>query len=185
MKNIVTFVLLSTFLTCSAYAQNDSERNFAGLKFGVGISLTADLDNNARIGSANIVNGLVRVTDENNATARIMLESHYFFTPTFAFPFNVKLQGDWGLGPFVALQPGSDEIIEAVGLGLMIGFKRASNDENDTSSWNFGIGIVVDPNVQTLGDGLSANNALPMGETEIRFREEAQSGLLFITSFSF
>ncbi len=193
--------------------QESDTASFGGLDWGVGVSLTLDTGNNDRVASASVVNGIVRVEDQNNAPARIMLEAHYFFTPNGGFPltglynqrkggacspdkveiasecdkgtgkFN-KTRAEWGWGPFVALQPGSDDIIDAIAAGLMVGFKR-SNDPNDDASWNFGVGVVVDPNTQILGEGLIANQALPDGETEIRFREEEQVGILFLFSTKF
>ncbi len=162
------------------------QKEFAGLNFGAGISLTIDSGSNDRINGAQIVSNeqtgesVVRITDEENSVARVMLESHYFFQPATRI-WNVK-PGNWGVGPFVALQPGTDEIIEAVALGVMIGFKRP--DETGTS-WNIGIGVVVDPNVQILGDGFVENQAPPVGETQVRFKEKSQVGLLLIASFGF
>jgi len=108
-----------------------------------------------------------------------MLESHYLF------------QGDhdikgkpWGWGPFVAIQPGTDETIDAIGLGMMVSFKRKS-EADDSSSWNLGVAAVVDPSVKVLGDGINENRPLPAGETQIRFKETSQWGVLVMTSFSF
>jgi hypothetical protein len=173
---------LLSLLSISAYAQNGT-REFAGLSFGVGISLTLDTGKNDRVDEAQIIDGLVRVDKESNARARIMLESHYFFTPETqrGHLFRVK-NGNWGIGPFIALQPGTDEIIEAVGAGFMIGFRR---EDGNGSSWNFGIGAAVDPNVRILGDGFQANAPPPGNETQIRFKEKGQVGILLISSFSF
>jgi len=133
-----------------------------------------------RIDEAKLVNNVVRVTEERNDIPRIMLESHYFFLPDTTFLRAVEPK-NWGHGPFVAIQPGSEEIIEAIGFGWMIGFKR----ENSESSWNIGAGLVVDPNVKILGDGIEENKPLPAGETEIRFKETSQWGVLIVTSFGF
>jgi hypothetical protein len=168
----------------SPYAQ-DNGREFAGINFGVGISLTLDSGNNDRIGSAIVdENGIVRISQEQNKVARIMLESHYFFEPKSTdFGFLGMADGeDWGHGPFVALQPGTDEIIEAIGLGWMVGFRK---NKDSNASWNLGIGIVIDPSVNVLADGIMANKALPIGETQIRLKETSQTGIFFITSFNF
>lgn len=163
--------LIVTLTTSVVHAQ---ENQFAGMQFGVGLSLTIDLGQNDRINQANLdENNIVRITSENNDVPRIMLESHYFFTPK---------GDDFGIGPFVALQPGTDEIIEAIGMGVMVGFKRGA--ENN-SSWNIGIGAVVDPSVKILGDGVRENQALPSGETQIRFKETSQWGLLLVVSFTY
>ncbi|PTQ63627.1 hypothetical protein C8J45_105203 [Sphingomonas sp. PP-CE-3G-477] len=152
---------------------------FAGLKFGVGISFTLDSGDNDRVTEASLVNGVVRVDDEDNGRARIMLESHYFFTPDWQWTGLQK--GVWGVGPFVSLQPGTDNIIEAIGMGLMFGFRRSSGKE----SFNLGFGMIADPNTRVLGDGVFADRPLPNGETEVRFKEEMQRGFLILSSFSF
>lgn len=181
----------STTNTGSTDGKSGSTREFAGLRFGVGLSLTIDSGTRQRVETAELVNGVVRITNENDALARIMLESHYFFTPGFDFgldtdrsAFGVKA-GSWGWGPFVSVQPGSNEIIEAIGFGLMLGFKRNGDTADPDSSWNIGVGYVVDPNVQVLGDGISANDVLPEGEDAIRYKEVSQSGFLVLISFSF
>jgi hypothetical protein len=109
-----------------------------------------------------------------------MLESHYFFLPTEC-PFNIG-KDMCGWGPFMALQPGTDNIIEAAAIGLMMGFRRK---KEESASFNVGIGVVVDPNVQTLGDGIVANKPLPGGETAVRFKNSEQYGVVILTSFSF
>ena len=159
-------------------------RAFAGLELGVGLSFTIDRGERDRIGNAVLVNGLVRVDDQNNNRARVMLESHYFLTPGVGGnnPDDPTVRpARWGIGPFVAIQPGSDEVIEAIGMGVMIGLRRGDSGQ----SFNLGFGYVVDPNTRVLGDGLTADAPLPPGETEIRYKETAQSGILILSSFSF
>lgn len=171
---------------------------FGGLDFGIGVSYTGDVGNSDRIGAAMLdSNGIVRVTDKNNVNARIMLESHYFFTPNKSFLFGPRNYADdrddygniitpgqkmWGIGPFIALRPGSDDVIDAIGMGIMVGFRRSPDSKE---SFNFGIGAVVDPSVRVLGKGIIADAALPAGEIEVRYRETSQLGLLLLTSFSF
>lgn len=157
----------------------DGSRDFAGLKLGVGLSLTIDFGGIDRVNEAELVNDIVRVTDEDDARARVMLESHYFFTPDRAF---LVPSGNWGVGPFVAVQPGTDEIIEAAALGVMVGFKRP---DTTGQSFNIGLGVSVDPNTRVLGSGLRADEPLPSGETAIRYREESQYGWVILTSFTF
>lgn len=169
----------------------DSEgRSFAGLQLGVGLSATYDLGENDRVTEAEVVGGLVRVTNQDNVRARIMLESHYFFTPATSFLGLTKNEDNdgevddpkWGIGPFVAVQPGSNEIIEAIGAGVMVGFRRNNESSN---SFNIGIGIAFDPNTRTLGEGIVDGQPLPPGETAVRYLEQEQLGLLILTSFTF
>lgn len=163
------------------------QRDFGGFTLGAGLSLTWDLGESDRVNSASIVNGIVRVTEESNEVVRVMLESHYFFVPDrelSVLGISRVPKNQWGHGPFVAIQPGSDDIVEAIAFGWMWGFKRSANAE-DTASWNIGIGAVVDPKVKVLGDGFVPNEPPPAGETEVRYKEKGQWGLLILTSFSF
>jgi hypothetical protein len=165
------------------------QKSFAGFQLGVGLSLTIDSGSEDRITNAQVVNGIVRVDNEDNAIARIMLETHYFFTPSGCL-FALKTaneacallsENEWGWGPFVAIQPGEGEIVDAIGLGLMLGFRREGRED----SFNLGLGYVVDPNSRVLGDGITVNQPLPLGETEIRFKEKEQWGWVIITSYTF
>jgi hypothetical protein len=150
-------------------------QKFAGISWGVGPSLTIDWGKHDRVEDASLdPTGKVRVDDVNNSIPRLTLETHYFF----------DISGDetQGLGPFVAIQASGDELIEAIGFGIMYGIRRS---RESATSFNLGLGVMVDPNVKVLGDGIKENQTLPPGETAIRFREEEQWGLLFISSFSF
>ncbi len=185
----------------------------SGFGFGVGLTLTLDSGGSDRISEATVVDGVVRVTKEDNAQARFMLESHYFFTP------NKRLFGrrcridrgenpnrvvtidgtaksvparcggvapyDWGYGPFVAVLPGSENIVQAVGLGMMLGFRQKALGGN--TSWNIGIGAVMDQDVTVLGDGIVPNQALPAGEDAaiVRSKTTDEWGWLIVTSFAF
>ncbi|MEO1034873.1 MAG: hypothetical protein AAFX44_04845 [Pseudomonadota bacterium] len=163
-----------------AAVEKAATRDFAGLSFGVGVSLTFDTGSNARVDEASIVDGIVRIDEEDDKLARVMLESHYFLTPNR--PLGPLPAGQWGWGPFVALQPGTDEVIEAIGLGLMIGLRRAKDSD---VSWNVGVGYIVDPNVTVLGDGFIADQPPPGGETEVRLKTTSQQGAFLLFSFAF
>ncbi len=141
--------------------------------------------------SAEVVNGIVRVTQTDNARARLILETHYLLTPTgtinkgadfLGLAINTEKEQNWGFGPFVAFQPGTDQIIEAIGGGIMFGVRRPGSDGG---SFNFGIGAMVDVNAKILGDGIIENQPLPAGEAAIRYKTRDQVSLLFITSFTF
>lgn len=184
-------MLASLATSTGAFAQKSSRtEGLDGLKLGVGISATYDLGQNDRVSEATIINDIVQVTNQDNVRARIMLETHYFFAPEGSFlglrntynPDTEATDAEWGIGPFVAVQPGSGEIIEAIGFGVMIGFRRKDDSSN---SFNVGVGVAFDPNTRTLGDGFVAGQPPPNGETEIRYLEQEQFGLLLLTSFSF
>jgi len=164
-------LLLLMHLSPAAAAEGDTPNTFAGVKFGVGFSYTLDLGSNDRIREADVVDGIVRVSDEENGIARILLELHYFF--------HTWDSDRRGIGGFMAIQPGKDDIIDAIGFGVLFGF-RLNNTLAD--SWNIGFGVIIDPNARILGDGIVANQPLPGNETAIRFKEKQQAGLLIMTS---
>jgi hypothetical protein len=169
-------------------------KTFGGLTLGVGLGLSMNASK-SRVTSATLTStNIVRVTATADASAEIVLESHYFFVPNRAF-FTVPA-GDWGTGPFVAIVAGTTgtDVINAYALGWMIGFREPTwnLDSNKnwqatygTASWNFGVGLRVDPNAQTLGDGIVANAPLPAGETSIRYKTAPSYGVMLLSSFSF
>lgn len=151
-----------------------------GLGLGVGLSFTWDTVDRERVTDAVIdANGIVRVNKKNNAIARIMLEGHYLFD------FDEQSQGTRGWGPFVAVQPGSENVINALGVGFMVAFRYSSESER---SFNLGIGYSVDPNSKVLGDEFVENAPAPLGPDgkplAIRFQERDQGGFLALASFS-
>src|SRR5687768_14782970 len=97
-----------------------------------------------------------------------MLESHYLFalgggTRTDAATKKVTRDAraaTRAIGPFVAVQPGSDEIINALGAGVMFAFRYSATD---TSSFNLGFGYDVDPNSKVLGAEFVENEKAPVG----------------------
>ena len=159
------------------------QRAWQGLNFGVGLSFTWDGGSTDRVKRASIVNDVVRVDDEENVIARIMLESHYFFVPDDPW-FGLK-KGQLGWGPFVAVQPGTEDIIEAFGVGLMVGFRPFDpKGIAGNASFNIAIGAAFDPNVQVLGRGFREDRPPPEGEDSIRFKETDQVGVLAMFSFT-
>ncbi|MDP1028202.1 hypothetical protein Q5H91_13340 [Sphingomonas sp. KR1UV-12] len=175
MRRYISAVLTIAGLLVSApaVAQQATDADWSKFKLGAGLSFTLDVGKLDRISEAVIVDGKVRVTHQNNGRARIMLEGHHFFASNSA---------KTGVGPFIAVQPGSSEIIEAIGMGVMIGFRH---NTKSTQSFNIGVGIVLDPNTRVLGDGFRENQPPPGNETEVRYRETLQTGILVLTSFSF
>ncbi|MET0372637.1 MAG: hypothetical protein ABW128_00100 [Rhizorhabdus sp.] len=179
-------------LTQDVLAGSDTaKQKFGGIEFGVGIAFSYDLGSNRRVRDASVVDGIVRVNQSDNVRARLILESHFLFTPDSLFGisnfFGIRNEpGDgtkrWGAGPFVALQPGTDNIIDAIGAGFMMGFRRG---DTGTDSFNIGIGVLYDIDSRILGDGILANQPLPGAETEIRYKRREQSGLLIMSSYSF
>ena len=174
-------------MEAKAEEQQAANREFLGIRFGIAFGLAATVGADDRVEEAEVVEGVVRVNKTTNHQARVLLETHYFWRlqdEKVPILVNGKPQdidvADIGIGPFVAIQSSGDEILEAIGMGLMVGFRRDAR-----SSFNLGGGILLDPAVKTLGDDIRPDKPLPPGESVIRFKEEPRWGLLVLASFSF
>lgn len=55
----------------------------------------------------------------------------------------------------------------------------------EANAFTLGVGVVFDLNVKTLGDGIHANQPLPEGETEVRFKEKSRPSLMLMFTRSF
>jgi hypothetical protein len=183
---------------------------WGGLTWGVGIATNFDVGG-TRVVDAQIVNNIVRLTDtSSNVGISFVLESHYFFPGTEFNPLQFEPPGqctfsrpdctEWAWGPFIAIEVGDGTTaptstttgsIAAFAAGMMVGLHRPTYDPKtkqqlpDKTSWNFGIGVRVDPAAQVLGPGFAANQAPPAGETAIRFQKEPRAGVMLLSSFSF
>jgi hypothetical protein len=169
---------------------------FDGLNFGAGVAMSFGQQ---RVAQAALVNNIVRVTEAGNVTAGIVFESHYFFVPNNSF-FGFLAPGNWGHGPFVAVDASTSNgstVVGGVSMGYMIGFRRVGYtpipytttavQTVDNHSWNFGVGVRVDPQSKVLGDGIIANQHPPPGETStaVRLKTVPRTGVMLLTSFSF
>lgn len=162
----------------------DSNRDFAGFSFGVGFSVTLDTGTNNRVSDAIIdANGIVRVNESKDVRARVVLESHYLF-PLAKVRDGELLTRGWG--PFLALQPGDTEIIQAIGAGVMLAFRRSG--ELSAQSFNIAVGFMVDPSERVLGAEFQENRSAPTGPggapLPIRFEQRDQGGVLGLISFA-
>lgn len=161
-----------------------SNNTFLNFGFGAGLSLTVDTGSDDRIEDAVIdANGIVRVNKKKSAQARVMLETHYLFQYK-GDPKCEEFKRGWG--PFVAVQPGEGEIIKAAGIGVLFAWRRVPALKQATS-FNIGIGYVVDPNTKGLGDEFREGKLAPKGPDgnflPLRFQERDQGGILVLASF--
>ena len=183
--------------------------NWGGLGWGIGVAADFAISEAIGLPTHPIVNGLVRVNDTSgNVGVGFVLEAHYFFRdwliPSLANGCTAAQVSaysfvctDAAVGPFVTIEvgggssatPAANGPITAFALGAMVGFRHLDPtkvaDNKTTSSWNFGIGLRVDPRAQVLGDGFIANQPPPPGETAIRYRTEPRYGIMLLSSFSF
>jgi hypothetical protein len=173
---------------------------WGGLSWGIGVAADFDIGG-TRVNNASVVNNIVRVTDtSNNVGVSFVLEAHYFLKVKeyggaacgLATPIGMLNCSDVATGPFVAIEigggttgsPAANGPITAYALGWMVGLRHPSASISNTSSWNFGVGLRVDPKSQVLGDGIFVNQPLPVGDS-IRFKTEPRYGLMLLSSFSF
>jgi hypothetical protein len=168
------------------------------LGFGVGLGLSTNVTGPNIVNSATIdANGIVRVNTRANTTAGLILETHYYIWP---WPKCVDLplkpecggvqQADnrrWGTGPFVAVQPGSSQIIAAAGGGWMIGFRREKGAM--PNGFGLGVGYEAIPAAQVLGSEFVDGKPAPVGPNgqplPIRYTTEDKGALLFVLSVTF
>ncbi len=187
------------FLVPSASAQN-TPKDLAGFGFGIGIATNFDVGGR-RVGTATVVNNVVRVEDSSsNVNVSFVVEAHYFLQ-SWNRPFVSGAECAPGLnwinctqiahGPFVAVEIGGGSAatttsgpITGYALGWMLGMRHPYQQPASTATWNFGVGLRVTPNAKVLGDGLVANQPLPAGDS-IRYKTEPRYGLMLMSSFGF
>ena len=104
-------------------AQEEANRNFLGLRFGVALGMTATISGDDRVEEAELVENIVRVKSTTNHRPRVLLETHYFWqwkaddatVNVAGRPVTIR-QADIGVGPFVAIQTSGEDILEAFGM---------------------------------------------------------------------
>ncbi|MBT8096265.1 MAG: hypothetical protein KJO95_06030 [Gammaproteobacteria bacterium] len=149
-----------------------SEKEYLGLKWGVGAGFSFSFDD--AIDSAEIVNGVVRVSVEKQNQPRVFLEFHKYFWCN-----DGGIDGTRGCGPFVAVAATGDDVLSGVAMGLMWGWKVK---EADSDGFSIGVGAVLDANVRDLADGFEDGQPPPQGETTVRYETKSRwSGVVFVT----
>ena len=146
-------------------------KSFMGSNWAVGIGYSFG-QGPKRISEAEVVNGVVRVKQDDTDKPIVLLEVHRLFE-------SKRFRG-FGWGPFASIQTGSDDAVLGFGAGLQFGWR----DPEPKSSGGFllGVGYGWTQGVKTLGDGIVADQALPDGETEIRYKtRSAESIFVFVS----
>jgi len=155
-------------------------KKWQGWNWSVGPSIT--FGGKKEIQEAKVVKkgdkSFLRVTDEASSQAGIMLETHYFFHPS-GEGFNEK--GNWGIGPFVAVQLDQEDGLDGVGHGLMTGWRY---DDNKANSFNIGFGPFLDNEVQRLPRGFRDGEELPEGESSVDYRKVDDWKWMLTVSFT-
>jgi hypothetical protein len=166
----------ATDATNAATTQSD----FLGVSWGLGVGYA--FGQGPRRVTAALVNNIVRISSDVTDGPRVFLEAHYY--PEWW----TSHTGNFGWGPFATVEAGtagstSSNGITGFGLGLMAGFKVPGT--TSSSGFNVGVGYLWEGNVQTLGDGITANQALPSGETQIRYKNQSVGAVALLFSWKF
>jgi len=147
-------------------------KSFMGSNWALGIGYSFG-KGPKRITEAEVVNGVVRVTQDDTDQPLVLLEAHHLF------PMGQR----FGIGPFASLQTGSEDAVLGFGAGVLFGWKDAEKDSS--GGFLLGLGYGWTHNVKTLGDGIVADQPLPTGETEVRFKNQSAESLMFFVSRRF
>ncbi len=156
--------------------------------WGVALITNFDTGNRKPIKSASIINGVVRVEEENEIKYGLGLEVHRFIWGTsWGATTHKPWSGAIALGPYVSVLPGTNNIIDTIGTGIVLGFLggRSSESEGNKFSMNIAVGGYVDPETRVLADDFEDGKAPPIGETTVRYSTVAQYGFQGVLSFSY
>lgn len=156
--------------------------------WGVALITNFDFGDKKPVKSASIINGVVRVEAENEIKYGLGLEVHRFiWGNSWGATDDRTWSGAFAIGPYVSVLPGTNNIIDTIGAGIIIGFigGRTSESEGNKFSMNIAIGGYVDPDTKVLADGFEDGKAPPAGETSVRFSSVAQYGIQGVLSFSY
>jgi hypothetical protein len=149
---------------------------FQSLNWGIGFGYSQARDN--IIDEAVLVNGLIEAKVDRTDKVRLILESHIYLSC-----HNVNTVTKMGCGPFLAISSGDYKTFSGVGIGWMWGWK--SMDPKRSDSFSIGLGFMADETVKTLADGFEVGQALPSGETAIRYVKKSSCSSLIFVSHSF
>lgn len=161
--------------------QGDAEKFWSN--FGAGLIMNFDLGHRKPVKSASIINSKVVVQEEDDTKYGLGIEAHIFATGN----------EQWGIGPYVAILSGTNEIIDAIGVGLIVGFfgqpekdaKGKTISNKGRFSMNLLLGGYVDPKTQVLANGFKDGEIPPVGETTVRFKNVTQYGIQTGLSFNY
>jgi hypothetical protein len=147
------------------------------LGFGLGLGFRWNVFKPDQVEDAVVdANGIVRVNKRANTHAGFTFETHYLFK---------KKDQNYGIGPFVAAEAGSDSIITSVGLGAMIAWKI----DDKGHGFGLGFGYSAQPGAKVLGSEFVEDQPAPVGADgkplPIRFQERDKGSILAILSVIF
>lgn len=134
------------------------------------------------IAEAVVRSGKVRVTKKRDVVLGLGLQAHYAFA--LSTIVRQEAEGDpwkkWsehGLGPYVGVMLDSDDVIDALAVGLAYSHRRQSEGVR------IGVGLVMDPDAKHL-DGVKEGDALAEGEVEVPTQERLAWGIQVMVAFT-
>ena len=183
----LTMVLGLTALfaaSASAQAAAQADPDLKKLGFGVAVDFKWNIFSPDMVAEASIDSqGIVRVDKRVNTSAGFSLEMHTFIIQggsMLAKDRTTELK-QWGMGPFVMIQPGTEQIIHSVGMGWMFGWRL--NDAGQAFTLGFGYAAI--PSAKVLGSEFVEGQPAPPGTTAIRYQTRDKGSVLALVGFSF
>ncbi len=147
-------LVITCALGLQAQSPADPPSGFNSLGFGIALAFRLNVTKPDLVNDASIdPNGIVRVDTRSNGHASLMLESHYLF---FRYPRTGT--PTWGMGPFVAVEPGTDQVINSIGAGWMVNWKVDGNGKG----FGLGLGYASIPAARILGEGFIDGQPAPV-----------------------
>lgn len=171
--------------SAKAAVDNTVAEQLKGFGFGAGIGAVFDVGGSKRIKNATVdANGIVRVQEESPVRLGAILETHYLWKYDSG---NISAESRRIMfhGPQISAVLG-DNVIEGLGVGYMVALRRRNIETANfgLKSFNLGVGAMIQPAVQTLGDGLNANQPLPAGD-QLRYHTGPKAGVYAVFSVGF
>lgn len=148
------------------------------LGFGIGLGVNCLLDGEKEILESRLENGIVLVTDEEQMSKSLWLETNYIFNNSL---------GEMSIYPgiFFAVQISNENhnTLKSVAGGITVALKRTPlTQKNDKRSLNFGFGV-SNTKIRVLNETICENKPLPVGMDEILFKRKNVWGLVGMISF--
>ena len=155
------------------------EREFIGLKWGVGIGYSHGFDD--IVDEAEIVDGVVRVKKDLTDQPRVILEFHnYRWCHRNGRNSSADNPIETGCGPFAAVATRDDKVVSGVAAGWMYGWKTGTGD--DAQGFSVALGVILDSSGKQLGAGFKDGQPPPDGATSVLLKEKSvASAVLFFT----
>ena len=166
--------------TAAAVVTATTPDPLAGFHYGIGVGINSSLGG---IGSVSKDPGtnIVRITRDNPAAARGLFEIHYYIPTKALYPSAQSVPGFYtAFGPYISLNSapiggggGATQLFDSVGLGLMWGIQGGGCDKNniicnnESYSFNIGIGALIDTNVQQLRTGVVENQPSTIPDNQL------------------